>query len=93
MHEQFCIVSERPIVLTVDLESRPHNDTGPFCLWRDGTALYAGAGRRKFYTMLPLSAEGRTAWLKASYSGQEAFRLFTYAMGIVPEVAPRGFSE
>lgn len=54
---------------------------------------YGGAGRRKFYTPLPLSAEGRTAWLKTSYSGQEAFRQFTYALGIVPENAPRGFSE
>lgn len=58
-----------------------------------GGGQYAGAGRRKFYTPLPLSAEGRTAWLKTSYSGQEAFRQFTYAIGIMPESAPRGFSE
>ena len=54
---------------------------------------YGGTGRRKFYTLLPLSAEGRTAWLKASYSGREAFRQFTYTLGLVPEAAPRQFSE
>ena len=54
---------------------------------------YGGAGRRKFYTPLPLGSEGRTAWLKTSYSGQEAFRQFTYAVGIVPEPAVRQFSE
>ena len=52
-----------------------------------------GAGRRKFYTMLPLSAEGRAVWLKTSYTGQEAFRQFTYAVGLVPESAPINFSE
>ncbi len=44
MHEEFCIVSDRPEVLTVDDENRPHNDHGPFCRWRDGTALYAVHG-------------------------------------------------
>jgi hypothetical protein len=58
-----------------------------------GGGLYAGAGRRKFHTMLPLGAEGRTVWIKTSYSGQESFRMFTYAIGIVPEPAPRAFSE
>ena len=41
MHRDFCIVSDRPEVLTVDAENRPHNDTGPFCRWRDGISLYA----------------------------------------------------
>ena len=46
MHKEFCIVSDRPEVLTVDDQNRPHNDTGPFCRWRDGTALYAIHGVR-----------------------------------------------
>lgn len=48
MHEQFCIVSDRPEVLTVDNANppRPHNDNGPFCKWRDGTALYCVHGTR-----------------------------------------------
>ena len=58
-----------------------------------GSGQYAGAGRRKFYLPLPLRAEGRTAWFKQSYSGKEAFRQFTYAMTVVPESAPRAFSE
>ena len=56
-------------------------------------SVYGGAGRRKFYTPLPLSAEGRTVWLKTSYSGQESFRMFTYAVGMVPESNVRTFSE
>ena len=46
------MVSDRPRVLTVDAESRPHNATGPFCLWSDGTALYCWHGVRvpaKYY--------------------------------------------
>jgi hypothetical protein len=58
-----------------------------------GTGQYAGAGRRMYHRMLPVSAEGRTVWLRTSYSGQEAFRQFTYSVGLVPETSPRGFSE
>ncbi len=46
LHTDFCIVSDRPEVLTVDREKRPHNDTGPFCRWRDGTRLYSVHGVR-----------------------------------------------
>ena len=46
-----------------------------------------------FYTALPLRAEGRTVWLKTRYSGLETFRIFTYALGLVPEGAVRNFSE
>jgi hypothetical protein len=46
MHPEFCMVSDRPEVLTVDDQNRPHNDTGPFCRWRDGSALYAVHGVR-----------------------------------------------
>jgi hypothetical protein len=41
MHPDFCMISDRPEFLTLDDQNRPHNDAGPFCLWRDGTALYA----------------------------------------------------
>lgn len=58
-----------------------------------GGGQYAGAGRRQFYTPLPLGAEGRTVWLKTSYSGTESFRHFTYAFGLVPERVVRRFSE
>lgn len=41
VHEDFCIVSDRPEVLLVDDRNRPHCDDGPFCRWRDGSALYS----------------------------------------------------
>jgi hypothetical protein len=46
MHAKFCIVSERPIKLTVDDQNRPHCDDGPFCEWGDGTKLYSVHGVR-----------------------------------------------
>jgi len=58
-----------------------------------GTAQYAGSGRRKFHTMLPLGAEGRSVWVKTSYQGQEAFRMFTYAIGMVPDNQVVSFTE
>ena len=46
MHTEFCIVSDRPEVLTVDDQRRPHNANGPFCKWRDGSRLYSWHGIR-----------------------------------------------
>jgi hypothetical protein len=46
MHAQFCLVSDRPERLLVDELNRPHCDDGPFCRWRDGSALYAIHGTR-----------------------------------------------
>ena len=40
IHEEFCIVSDRPEILTVDAQNRPHNATGPSHRWRDGWSLY-----------------------------------------------------
>ncbi|MBC7169026.1 DUF6745 domain-containing protein, partial [Phenylobacterium sp.] len=46
MHPDFCMISDRPEVLTVDDQRRPHSENGPFCRWRDGSALYAWHGTR-----------------------------------------------
>jgi len=46
LHADFAMISDRPEVLTVDAQRRPHSDTGPFCRWRDGSALYAVHGVR-----------------------------------------------
>ena len=46
MHQDFCIISDRPELLTVDERNRPHNETGPFCRWRDGFSLYSWHGIR-----------------------------------------------
>lgn len=59
-----------------------------------GTSVYAGGvTRRQFYKELPLTAEGRSFVLKAVYTGQERFRLFSYHVGLVPETASRSFTE
>ncbi len=57
------------------------------------TAVYAGAGRKMFYQIQPLTSQGRTAWLKTTYTGKEAFRHFTYNFGIVPEPVQRAFGD
>lgn len=44
MHPDFCMISDRPELLTVDDGNRPHGENGPFCRWRDGSALYAWHG-------------------------------------------------
>jgi cytoskeletal protein RodZ len=46
MHKEFCIISDRPKTLLVNDENQPHCSTGPFCEWRDGSALYALNGVR-----------------------------------------------
>ena len=46
VHDDFCMISDRPTLLTVDEQNRPHGDTGPFCRWSDGTALYSVRGVR-----------------------------------------------
>lgn len=46
MHPEFAIISDFPRVLTVDDQMRPHNETGPFCEWSDGSALFAVHGVR-----------------------------------------------
>ena len=46
VHPEFCIISDRPEILTVNESNQPHNDTGPFCRWRDGSELYALNGVR-----------------------------------------------
>jgi hypothetical protein len=54
MHPDFCMISDRPELLTVDEESRPHGDNAPFCRWRDGTALYAVHGARVPWWLIEL---------------------------------------
>ena len=55
MHEKFCMICDRPEILLVDAQNRPHCDTGPFCKWRDGSALYSIHGVRvpKFVVETP----------------------------------------
>ena len=46
VHEEFCIISDRPRVLRVDDQNRPHCEDGPFCAWSDGCELYSWHGSR-----------------------------------------------
>lgn len=46
MHEDFCIVSDRPAFIKIDAQHRPHCEDGPFCSWRDGWSLYCWHGVR-----------------------------------------------
>ena len=46
MHPDFCMISDRPERLMVDDADRPHAEDGPFCRWRDGSALYSWHGTR-----------------------------------------------
>ena len=57
------------------------------------TGTYDGLGRRKWYQILPLSAEGRTFTLKQTYTGQARFRSFGYSVVALPESDPRTFTE
>lgn len=39
-HHDFCMVSDFPLHVKMDEQARPHCETGPSHLWRDGWALY-----------------------------------------------------
>lgn len=55
-----------------------------------GSGTYGSGDRTSKPFMLPLGAEGRTVKLAARYTGQVSFRIYTYAIGVVPEPLPRG---
>jgi hypothetical protein len=46
MHQRFCIVSDRPELIRVDGDRRPHCEDGPSHRWRDGFELYHWRGTR-----------------------------------------------
>ena len=49
MHSEFCLISERPTVLKTRKQGEryiPHCETGSFCQWADGSALYSLNGVR-----------------------------------------------
>jgi hypothetical protein len=55
------------------------------------TGVYDGPSRLRKPLVFPLEAEGLTVEITATYTGQEAFRWFTYVLGIVPDVLASGF--
>lgn len=44
MHDDFCMVSDRPLFIKQDEERRPHCENGPYIKWSDGTELFAWRG-------------------------------------------------
>jgi hypothetical protein len=56
-----------------------------------GTGTYGGASRVRKPLDFPLEAEGLTVYLTATYTGSEAFRLFTYTLGVSPDLLASGF--
>jgi len=54
-----------------------------------GTDVYAGAGRRKAFTPLPLGSEGHSVVLRHTYIGTERLKVFAYTHQVLPEPAPR----
>src|SRR6185503_1300276 len=46
MHREFCIVSDRPVKLTVNDRNQPHSYDAPFTEWSDGSAIYSINGIR-----------------------------------------------
>jgi len=60
-----------------------------------GTAVYgvdnygSGLSRKQAFTNFPLTASGRTCVIKMIYVGQEAFKVYSYHLGLVPETRSR----
>lgn len=52
-----------------------------------GTAVYGSVGRVQRPWPLPLGVEGRTFAVRARYTGQQAFKWYSYAVHVVPEPA------
>jgi hypothetical protein len=44
IHPEFAMFCDRPRVLTVDEQNRPHGEKGPFCEWSTGAALFSFHG-------------------------------------------------
>jgi hypothetical protein len=58
---------------------------------RYGTALYGGAGRKQWVTMLPSTAEGRAITIRGTCRTKMPFKWYGYAIAIVAEPQFRGF--
>ncbi len=57
VHQNFCMISERPVELHLNAQQQPHCETGPFCKWNDGSALYALNGVRMPKSLVETPAE------------------------------------
>lgn len=46
MHNDFCIISDRPVKYLINAAQLPHCEDSPFVEWTDGTCLYSHNGVR-----------------------------------------------
>ncbi len=91
MHKEFCIISDRPRVLKVDAQNRPHCEDGPWCQWADGTALYAIHGVR-VPAWVVLHTERITAASALAEKNAEVRRVMIERLGIETFVRDAGLT-
>jgi hypothetical protein len=82
VHQEFCLISDRPEVLLVDDDHHPHCETGPFCRWRDGSALYAIHGVRVPAWLVETPAERLDPRQLLTIDNAEVRRCFVTKVGI-----------
>jgi hypothetical protein len=80
MHAKFCMISDRPTVLKVDSQNRPHCQDGPFCAWSDGTALYSWHGVRVPWDIIERPASITVARIESEQNA-EVRRVMIERMG------------
>ena len=80
MHPDFCMISDRPAVLMVDDQNRPHCESGPFCQWRDGSSLYSVHGVRLPWDIIELPESITVARINAAENA-EIRRVMTAKFG------------
>ena len=80
MHPDFCMISDRPAVLMVDDQNRPHCESGPFCQWRDGSSLYSVHGVRLPWDIIELPESITVARINAE-GNAEIRRIMTTNFG------------
>ena len=91
-HKEFVIVSDRPRVLKVDDQNRPHCMDGPFCQWSDGSALFAVHGVRVPAWIILKPQEITVAKIEAE-SNAEIRRIMVDKYGIERYLIEAGAAE
>ncbi len=82
MHEEFCIVSDRPTRLEVDSQNRPHRFDGAYMEWADGSGLYAIHGVRVPAWICETSKEDFTKEMILSETNVDNRRCIIQKIGI-----------
>ena len=89
VHSEFCMISDRPTVLTVDSQNRPHGENGPFCRWSDGFALYSWHGTQIPAWIIERPADITTAKIDAE-SNVEVRRVMISRYGLARYIQDSG---